>query len=78
MSEETKIGSKNGDQWISALIYEAKCSNPSVADCVFTSMESLLRGPISEAGLTPMRLKAMANQLIEDVVPNPSQPEEKQ
>ena len=78
MSEEPKSGSKNDNQWVSALIDEAKNNNPLVADCVFIKMESLLRGPISEGGLTPTRLKAMANQLIEDVVPNPSQPEEKQ
>ena len=63
MSEEPEFGSKNGDQWISALINEARSSNPLIDDCVFTSMELLLKGPIKEGGLTPAQLKAMATQL---------------
>ncbi len=78
MSEEPKSGSKNDNQWVSALIDEAKNNNPLVADCVFTKLEVMLKGSISEGGLTPTQLKTMATQLIEGMVPNSPQPEEKQ
>ena len=78
MSEEPKSSSKNDNQWVSALICEARNRYPTVGDCVFNSMESMLKGSISEGGLTSTQLKAVAIQLIGDMIPKPPQAKEKQ
>ena len=76
MAEESKYADDSDDQWVSLLIDQARNSNPLVADGVFTRMEFLLKGEISERDMTPTNLKKVAKQLIGDMVSKPPEPEE--
>ena len=78
MPEQSKSTSDSDDQWVSSLLKAARKDNLLVADGVFDRLELLLTGQISERDLTPTNLKAVATQLIGDMVPETSEPEETQ
>ena len=78
MTEKQESSSNGGDQWVPVLLSEARNSNPSIPDGVWASMELLLKGQMSERELTQANLKAVATQLIGEMVPTSPQPEETQ
>ena len=78
MTGEPESTSESGDQWVSALLNEARLSNPSAANGVFERMESLLKGQFSNSELPPTALKMVAIQLIGDMIPKPIELEETQ
>ena len=78
MTEEPKYTSESGEQWVKALIHEARDGNPLVAAGVFISMEQLLKGTISERDMTPTKLQEIAIQLIGDMAPKSPEPQETQ
>ena len=76
MAKEPESTSNSADQWISSLLKAARKNNPLVVDGVFARLEGLLKGQISERDLPPTHLKAVATQLIGDMVPKPLESEE--
>ena len=78
MAKEPESTNDNDDQWVSSLLRAARKDNPLVADSVFARLELLFEGQLTERDLTPTNLKAVATQLIGDMVPKPPEPEETQ
>ena len=78
MPEQSESTSDASDQWVSAILKTARQNNPLVANGVFDRLELLLKGQISERDLTPTNLKAVATQLIGDMLPKVSESEETQ
>ena len=76
MTEEPECTIDSGDQWVSTLVNEARNSSPLVAEGVFTRLEHLLKGLISERELTSANLKTVATELIEDMILTSQEPEE--
>ena len=76
MPEESDSTSNNGNQWVSSLLETSLKINPLVTQGVIDRLEILLNGQISERDLTPTNLKAIAEQLIADMVPNMQELEE--
>ena len=76
MNEEPEYISESGDQWVSFVIDFARHSKPLVADGVLAKMELLLNGRMSQRDLTPAELKTVATELIGDMFPAPTEPEE--
>ena len=77
MSEKIESCSDSADQWVSNVISEARDSNPLVAEEVFTRIETLLEGQMSERNLTRANLKLVATQLLGVKVYGQSELEEK-
>ena len=69
MNTEPNCSSGSSDQWVSTLINEARKTNPLVTDAAIATIEMLLKGQLSERNQTPAKLKRIARQLIEEMVP---------
>ena len=64
MSGKAESSSDSADQWVSNVISEARDSNPLVAGEIFTRIEALLKGQMSDRNLTRASLKLVATQLL--------------
>lgn len=78
MPKQSESKSDTDNQWVSALLEAAQQNHQLVAGGVFDRLELLLNGQISERDLTPTNLRAVANQLIEDMLPEATASEETQ
>ncbi len=61
----------NDSDWITAAVAKARQKDATGPDLVWSQVEALLRGSFSERPLAPMRLEAVARQLMEAMVPPP-------
>jgi hypothetical protein len=68
----------NDVHWITAAISKARQQCAVVPESVWTQIEALLRGKISQRPIPPVELASVARQLIEDMVSPPPQLEEPQ
>jgi len=68
----------NDVHWITAAISKAREQCAAVPEFVWTQIEALLRGKISQRPIPPVELASVARQLIEDMVSPPPQLEEPQ
>jgi len=66
----------NDVHWITAAISKARQQNTEVPESVWTQIEALLRGKISQRPIPAVELASVARQLIEDMVPAPPKLEE--
>ena len=78
MTPETEDTSDGSEDWISAVIQKARGKHLTVSANVYDSLEELLREQISDRKLTPANLKVLVTQLLGDMTPKQSEPEEKQ
>ena len=78
MPKQSESKSDTDNQWVSALLEAARQNNQLVAGGVFDRLELMLNGQISERDLTLTNLRAVANQLIEDMLPEATASEETQ
>jgi hypothetical protein len=68
----------NDVHWTAARIAKARKHHTSVTDAVFTRIEKLLRGELSERPLSSTKLTSIAKVLIADMVPVPPKTKAKQ
>jgi hypothetical protein len=68
----------NDVHWITAAISKAREQCAEVPESVWTQIESLLRGKISQRPIPAVELASVAMQLIEDIAPPPPELEEQQ
>jgi hypothetical protein len=64
--------------WITAAISKAREQSPEIPESVWTQIEALLKGKISQRPIPPVELASVAMQLIEGMVPPPPEIEEQQ
>jgi hypothetical protein len=65
----------NDNSWISAAISKARQQCVDVPESVWTQVDALLRGRISQRPIPALELASVARQLIDDMVTPPKEEE---
>jgi len=68
----------NDPDWIEAAISKAREQSAEVPEPLWTQIDTLLRGKLSQRPIPPVELANLARQLIEDMAPAPQELEEQQ
>ena len=76
MSKDQETTGGQGDQWVFDVINNVRDNHPETVSDVFTVVEQLLQGELSDRELTQANLKQVATSLIDRFVVKTTEPEE--